>query len=289
MPSYVEFNKTNTYPASSENGKLTMVLNNSTEIALTDHNGNTTIIGGGGSGIVIPQPIIHIVGYPTNQLSVKFSDTSFLTSQNNAEIFLFRWRNRHRSKTVTPTVRIRRKKSKWYHPSTASADTKWQGWKFFNGKQYDRDGFEITGRITEWGLPLNLLPYQLHTLNFNEYLFWNVEDQNTGGTTSDVNVFIGYDLFTPTDHFSSGDYRISLGGSNNRANIMKYCLAVAIDNPDATKTNGLVPKIFGPFSEPFYSIISKNGSAIPIFNGIKLIKENHLSHKHVIKNLGSYM
>lgn len=285
MPSYIELNKNASFSASSDVSKLVFGVNTNNKAALTDHLGNTVEIGGGGSGIVIPQPIIHIVGYPTNQLSVKFSDTSFLTPENNAEIFLFRWRNRHRTKTNTPITRIRRKKSKWYHPSTASADTKWQGWKFFNGKQYNRNGIEITGRITEWDLPLNLLPYQLHTLNFNEYLFWNVEDQNTGGTTSDVNVFTGYDIFTPTDHYASGDYLIRLGGLNNRANIMKYCLAIAIDNPDATKSNGLVPKIFGPFSEPFYSVIKKSGTN---YDDIKLIKSNDLSHSHVIKNTGTY-
>ncbi len=279
MPSYIELNKNSSFPASSNSGKLIFGVNTNDKAALTDHLGNTVEIGGGGTGIVIPEPQIHIIGYPINQLNVKFSDTSFLTEENNAELFLFRWRNNHRTKVNNPITRRRRKKSKWFHPSTSSADTKWQGWKFFNGKQYDTNGFEITGRTTEWALPTNLLPYQLHSINFNEYLFWNIEDKNTNVITADTNVF-SVDSFSPTLHDTT-NYKINIGGSNRsrNANIIKYSLAIAIDNPEANKTNGLCPKIFGPFSEPFYTIIDQTNG------GISIIKGNDRNHKHVIKNI----
>jgi hypothetical protein len=278
MPSYVEFNKTNTYPASSENGKLTMVLNNSTEIALTDHNGYTTIIGGGGSGFQIPQPIVSITGTTGNGVAIQLPDTGLDYTINNPEIFLFRWRNSHRSKTG---LKRKRKRSNWVHPSTDGANTKWQGWKFFGGSQIDANGVIFTGRTTEWAIPSGITPYEKFSVDFNKYMFWNIRDTNTNEVFTDVNVW-SYDSFLPTLH-QTVNYNINIGGSkiNKSSNIIKFCFAVAIDNPEATKTNGLCPKIFGPLSEPIFSIIQKNLSG---FIDVILVKENHMNHKHVVKN-----
>jgi hypothetical protein len=278
MPSYVEFNKTNTYPASSENGKLTMVLNNSTEIALTDHNGNTTIIGGGGSGFQIPQPIISITGGTNDGISVQFADTGYDFSLNNPELFLFRWRNNHRTKQ---NERKRNKKSKWVHPSTEGCEVKWQGWKFFNGIQ-TLGPFTISGRTTEWEISPTIKPYERMGINFNKYMFWNIYDLNILDYLQyDVNVF-GFDSFLPTNHQTT-DYTINIGGTRGKSNsnIIKYALAVAIDNPNATKQNGQCPKIFGPLSESFYSVLRVDTSN---YVDIRLIKENEFNHKHVIKN-----
>lgn len=279
MPSYIELNKNASFSASSDVSKLVFGVTTNNKAALTDHLGNTVEIGGGGSGLQIPQPIISITGSNANGIAIQLPDTGLDLTQGNPEIFLFRWRNSHRTKFGT---RRRKKESKWVHPSTDGANVKWQGWKFFGGGQVNASSNIITGRTTEWQIPSGTTPYQKFGIDFNKYIFWGITNKITGGTTTDVNVW-SYDIFLPTNH-STPEYVINIGGSKRTrsANIIKYSFAVAIDNPEATKTNGLCPKIFGPLSEPIYSIINASGVN---YNDVILVKGNHLNHKHVVKNI----
>lgn len=280
MPSYIEIDKSGSFPPSSNVGKMILGITSDAQASLTDHLGNTTIIGG--SGIQIPIPIVSLTSN-TNSIGIKFSDYGFDFTQNNPEIFLFRWRNKRRTKIPNSGGLKRIKPSGWVHPTTDGADLKWDGWKFFNGEQkfnkmYGYAG-TITGRVTEWAIPPTIKPYEEFQINFNRYMFWNVFAEDGSSINFDVNVFDGsYGIFEPTVHASNNNF-ISIGGSKNlRGNIVKYSLAVGIDNPNATKTNGLCPKIFGAFSEPFYSIIKKEGS----YTDIMLVKYNHKNHTHVV-------
>lgn len=275
MPSYIELNKNSLFPASSNSGKIIFGVNNNNNAVLTDHLGNSFEI----EGLQIPQPIISITGSNADGIAIQLPDTGLDLTIGNPEIFLFRWRNSHRTKFG---VRKRKKKSKWVHPSTDGANVKWSGWSFFGGSQVNASSYIISGRTTEWEIPSGTKPYEKFGVDFNKYLFWGITDKVTGGTTTDVNVW-SYDSFSPTIHETTG-YTINIGGSKKlrNADIIKYSFAVAVDNPKATKTNRLCPKIFGPLSEPIYSIIKASGVN---YIDVILVKGNHLNHKHVVKNI----
>jgi hypothetical protein len=208
MPSYIELDKQGSFPPSSNIGKLIFGVNTSGDATLTNVNGVTSVIGGGGgTGIQIPQPIVLITGAtdasPSTGISIQFADTGFDFTQGNPEIFLFRWKN-----GGSKTYRIsqfagqpkRKRFSRWVHPTTEGSEVKWEGWKFFNGNQYYNGAFQqITGRTTEWLIPPTIKPYEKFGIDFNKYMFWNL---TSGGTKYfDINVFSSL-LFTPTDHQS---------------------------------------------------------------------------------------
>lgn len=288
MPSYIEIDKNASFPPSSNVGKMIFGITSDEQAALTDHLGNTTIIGGG-SGMQIPVPMISLTSN-TNSIGVKFSDYGFDFTQNNPEIFLFRWRNKRKSQIkdgLGTVIGKRIRPSGWVHPSTDGSDIKWEGWKFFNGehKYIKPHGYTgtITGRVTEWSIPSTIKPYEEFAIDFNRYMFWSVFANDGSSINFDTNVFDGsYGTFSPISH-NDGTNTIYLGGLRGiRGNVVKYSLAVGVDNPDATKTNGLCPKIFGAFSEPFYSIIENNmGLPNPYYN-IMLVKYNHKNHTHVV-------
>jgi hypothetical protein len=296
MPSYIELDKQASFPPSSNVGKMIFGIKTNEKVALTDHLGNTTEIGGGGggTGVVIPQPIILLTGSTngfmlSQGVAIQFPDTGFDFTSNNPELFLFRWK---RGKLSTRTNNFdlrgdRKKYGKWVHPTTQGSETKWEGWKFFNGKQYfNGASYELTGRTTEWSIPSTILPYQIFGIDFNRYMFWS--RRFSGSLLEyDTNVWSSGD-FTPTQH-SSGSSVIGLGMTvNNRneyaANKQKFALAVAVDNPNATKSNGLCPKIFGPLSEPFYSVVVQPDGLT--YSEIGLIKGNHKRHTRVIRSNG---
>ena len=291
MPSYIELDKQASFPPSSNVGKMIFGVKTNEKAALTDHLGNTTEIGGGGgggTGVVIPQPIVLLTGGTTTMLSqglaIQFPDTGFDFTSNNPELFLFRWkRGNHTYRTNKNDPRGRRKKyAKWVHPTTENSDVKWAGWKFFNGKQFN-EGYELTGRTTEWSIPSTIIPYEVFGINFNKYLFWNLVS-NGSLSQYDTNVWSSL-VFTPEDHLVGVD-KIGIGMNlrNNgrpKANIQKFSLAVAVDNPNATKSNGLCPKIFGPMSEPFYTVVDLNGGD---YSDIGIVRDYYKRHKRVIKN-----
>lgn len=284
MPSYIELNKNN-LPASSDVSKVVFGINTSGTPVLVDNNGNISVIKT--SGFEIPTPIVSITG--ETQVFVQFPDTGLDFSSVNPELFLFRWRNNH----VTKHNGVKRRRtSKWVHPTTSDAATKWAGWKFFGGNQYWVKGSpgsvtvgSITGRTTEWTIPPTLKPYEKVSINFNKYMFWNQFDTSNLTLEYDQNFFSGF-TYTPTNHVNN-DYVITLGGNrqsigrNRYSNSVMFCFALGIDNPNATKTNGLCPKIFGSFSEPFYSILKDVGNS---YNDVILVKDMKSRHKHIIKD-----
>jgi hypothetical protein len=69
MPSYIELNKQASVPASSDSEKLILSVNSTGQVTTTDSTGQTTIVGGGGTGLNIPKPIV----YGTDQLVYNFS------------------------------------------------------------------------------------------------------------------------------------------------------------------------------------------------------------------------
>ncbi len=290
MPSYIELDKQSSFPPSSNVGKMIFGIKTNEKAALTNHLGQTIEIGGGGrggTGVVIPQPIVLFTGntgqYIRNGLAIQFSDTQFISASNNPELFLFRWKKGRYSyrENISDPRGKRKKNPKWVHPTTQGSETKWAGWKFFNGKQWHYpNGIELTGRTTEWAIPQTIIPYEIFGIDFNKYMFWNFR---TSGLLQswDQNVFPSGD-FSPTIHQVSPD-TIRIGMQKPQSNIIKYSLAVAIDNPDATQSNGLCPKIFGPLSEPFYTVVFKDNGAGG-FVDINLVRDNHMNHKHVYKN-----
>lgn len=291
MPSYIELDKQASFPPSSNVGKMIFGVKTNQKAALTDHLGNTTEIGGGGggTGIIIPQPIVLLTG-DTSQtvrkgISIQLPDTEFLSSSSNPELFLFRWKRgsyTYRTNISDPRGK-RRKNSKWVHPTTEGSETKWAGWKFFNGKQQHYYGIELTGRTTEWAIPQTIIPYEIFGIDFNKYMFWNKRSLGILAEY-DTNVWSSGD-FSPTIHSVFPDY-IKIGMQRSNSNIIKYSLAVAIDNPEATQSNGLCPKIFGPLSEPFYTAVFKD-EVQGGFIDINLVRDNHMNHKHVYKNINN--
>jgi len=273
MPSYIEFEKSQ-LEKSSDVSRVVFGINENSEPILVDSEGNQTKIGG--SGIELPQPIVNFDG---DGLVIHFMDTGFdFTTSQNPEIFLFRWKN-------TKKKTNRKKGSGWVHPSTTNATIKWEGWKFFNGEhkynifidgQLVLDG--VINRETEWGIPTNILPYENINITFNRHMFWRLFDNNkfSPNIIFDENFVNESDGYTDITNLPSN---IKIASNRPNSKVVKYCVALAVDNPSATKTNGLCPKIFGPFSEPFYSVVNKfNG----IYGEIKLIKQNHFRKNKVV-------
>lgn len=213
----------------------------------------------------IPKPILSAIG-GSSDLYVHFTDTGFDFTQNNPEIFLFRYRNNRNKAGISVGGTVKKLKARYVHPVTVNALTKWAGWKFFSGETKDRDGAVINTRITEWAIPSTILPYQKFILTgFNKYMFWNVLNGGTI-TAQDVNIFQGGlgNKFGLTSRVEQSNPAIvcNLSGNNRRLNdtdlfgkVVNYAFAVAVDNPNATQTNGLCPKIFGPLSDPIFSIL----------------------------------
>lgn len=240
----------------------------------------------------IPAPLIGIDN-TNRQLVISFQDNGFDFTQGNPEIFLFRYRNTRHSKHRN---RRRKKRSGFVHPSTYNASTKWQGWKFFNGEHsyYSPEvGYNtITGRVTEWTIPSDLIPYQQFRIDFNENMFWNKRTYGdlvvTPTVEFDINPYDG-DFEVQTHYYgstSSTMTEIRIGSARQRednppynsfTNIIRYALAVAVDNPLATKTNGLCPKIFGPFSEEFFAIADRRvGSSRILLDKIQSGNHTHI-------------
>lgn len=175
----------------------------------------------GRSAASIPTPIIGFkVNGPEsgtyNELKVHFDANAggFDFTKGNPEIFLFRYRNNRKSTRRDEDNNIikRIKSSKFVHPSTDGAETKWAGWKFFSGKQYDNDGTEISGRITEWSIPSTIKPYQRFTLNFVKQIFWYTK-AGIGGNpvvstdnAVDFNSVNGYTLLNPDNQNGQNIY-----------------------------------------------------------------------------------
>jgi hypothetical protein len=235
--------------------------------------------------LIIPTPIISIDKSQINnnqQLRVSFNDSDFDFSKGNPEIFLMRYKNSGRKiiKTILNPIGERRQyKAKFVHPTTEGSDMKWNGWKFFNGKQSIFRGvwnIPVTGRVTEWTIPLNILPYQQFIVPFNIYMFWTQQDFINNTAQYDQNFFTNFAEYSTTDPVSIIDPNLFVRIGNSQrsrdrptySKTQKYALVVAVDNPLATKTNGLCPKIFGPLSEEFYSVLK-----IESFKPIDIILE----------------
>jgi hypothetical protein len=112
-------------------------------------------------------------------------------------------------------------------------------------------------------------------------MFWRFLDSNTSNITYDQNFFSGGN-YEPLDH-QDVNGNVKIGMQKSRSNVIKFAFALGIDNPSATKTNGLCPKIFGPFSEPIYSVWKYDFNS-GLYNDIVLVKENANRHKHVYKS-----
>ncbi len=238
-----------------------------------------------GKVATIPTPMIGVNGR-SNVINIQFTDLGFDFAKNNAELFLFRYRNAKRKKIIDRNNQSNGTKkkipAKWVHPTTADASTKWNGWKFFNGEQslYNPQTFStegIPGRVTEYSIPANLLPYQRFNIEFNRYMFWR--KTSVAGTTFDANFISEANPTTTTDVL---DMYVGMGGSSTGM-IGKFALAVAMDNPLATKQNGLCPKIFGTLSEPFYSVLARENGKDQPFVDIKLVTETDAKHLRIRK------
>lgn len=221
----------------------------------------------------IPKPIVAVHGV-NNNITVSFKNTQFDFTQPNIELFLFRWKNNRRKKVNSI---VKKNSASWVHPATEGWETKWAGWNYFGGDHNykDKDNLYATiihNRITEFAVPTTLVQNLQFDITFNRYMFWNKIDLINSIAVFDDN-FIeeqnSSDITTITNF-------ASIGSGKNKTKIIKYSLALAIDNPLATKTNGLCPKIFGEFSDPFYSVLKKQSG---VFIDIEL--KNYLIEKHL--------
>jgi len=260
--------------------------------------GNTIKVEITGSTSNIPRPLIGIDS-ENSKLIISFPDTGFDFTKDNPELFLFRYKNVKHSKHGD---KRRKKKAGFVHPSTHDASTKWAGWKFFNGHHFYKGNNGISdtvieGRITEWPIPSTILPYQNIEIAFNIPMFWN--KRNIGTTVVSPSVEFDIDPFAnnfTTDTHAIGDedsrfvaqigsshQRTKDGIGNNYPNIVRYALAVAVDNPLATKTNGLCPKIFGPLSEEFFTVANSRSAPEKLIL-TKLYTGNHTHVRTSVNN-----
>ena len=235
----------------------------------------------------IPAPIVSIQKADQNYISVQFRDTNFLVGAINPELFLFRWRNKRHSKYLRAGNVIRRVKAAgWVHPTDyVNGYAKYQGWKYFCGSQKAKFNQDAENRQTEWAIPNVWIPMDKFTIAVNRFMHFTETNQITGAVAYDANFFTtNHYLHNSSQNTSNANLYISLGG-NQRAKYFlnpkwgknkKYCLAVAVDNPEATKTNGLCPKIFGLMSEPFYAAGQYNKGKISDIIFVKSESAQHL-------------
>lgn len=228
--------------------------------------------------VLPPAPIMS--WYKSTGLTAHFADSGYDFAVGNPELFLFRYRGKRRSRVIdllTSLPVARKKKARYVHPTTIDSVTKWAGWKFFAGEQRLRDSVIVNTRTTEWTLPGTIKPYEKFALSgFNEYMFWTELDNTAAPaytvTQHDTNIFSGanYSLMSRINS-SNATLLQNLAGTNRRmakdnlfGKVTSYAFAVGIDNPNATKANGLCPKIFGAMSDPIFSILhSVDGSTNP--------------------------
>jgi len=262
-----------------------------------------------GSGI-IPVPIIAFkqggASVENPPLEVHFGGTSFDFTKHNPELFLFRYRKSHRKKIIPTLINAGHKiiRSGWTHPTTMGNGTKWQGWKFFcGGQNYFNHEFPATphpieNRVTEWAVPATIKPFQKLQIDFNRFMFWITNTASLDGASIAINpdADISYvrvvRLFTidnPVNVYNGLQF-IRIAGSKLKKNIprfsksQKFALALAIDNPLATKTNGLCPKIFGELSEPFYTALQYDKITKAITD-VVFVKGEQTQHLHIFKKL----
>lgn len=186
MPSYIELDKQGSFPPSSNSGKVIFGVDNSGNVTITDVSGTTNPIGGGGTGLYIPKPIIYASGgvgtlshnYNQNisdigdgsgnpgaiqnswspnglRLTYDTSDDTFLN--HNPKYFLFVYNaNKKQSKAYTthPNNRLNGKYGKYFiHPASYSGGTNISTYKNFSGSLLQNSGsFEpsFTDFTTEW-------------------------------------------------------------------------------------------------------------------------------------------
>jgi hypothetical protein len=217
----------------------------------------------------IPIPIIFIERpvEAGNGLHISYRDTGFdFSTTQNPKLFLFKWKEtrKTRKKQVTKTIL-----QGWKHPVDMDWEANWQGWKFFGGKQSCPVATEnVLLRRTEWDVDANLKPMQKQLIDFNKYYGWREKDSTEGVVYRfDENVF-NDPIFSLSDPVS-GQKKIALTGKRSASNhlhyqkIQKFAFAFAVDNPKATKTNGLCPVIFGAMSEPIYQVLKVVGTSNP--------------------------
>lgn len=234
--------------------------------------------------------------FATAEMRIYFLENGFDFTTGNPEIFLFRWKGKTNKKRLG--FAVRKVHSGWKHPATVNASTKWAGWKFFNGNQFLYGGAVTNTRITEWSVPSTIKPYDRTVLTgFNRFMFFTEVDHNTNTLTNyDVNILGGGDyLLNDKTSQSFSNLFFKLSGPKRSLKTGKpfwpfpkvttYAFALAIDNPYATKTNGLCPKIFSQLSAPMSAVWTKNGSMS--YNDVVMVagNNNRLARAVTIKSL----
>lgn len=219
----------------------------------------------------IPIPLIGIQGSGQGQIEISFGATDFDFTKGNPELFLMRYRNTRKKMKFVNGVRVwRYNKAGYIHPSDATANTKWQGWKFFGGSQKIRILGELfeTPRTTEFPITIST-NYDKMNISLNRFMFWSLKNYNNDIVTSDTNVFVNNAITKINNNPNNNpNLKVSIGGTRhqhsgalNYAKLQEFALCVAVDNPFATKTNGLCPKILGQISQPFCTIFEFDSGA----------------------------
>lgn len=211
----------------------------------------------------------------------------------NPQIFLLRHKQKRRNKLKRDygvnNVDRNRMRSGVVHPVdfTASETGKWEGWRWFNGKQFSFEGNPIQKRNTEfsvYGTPGTIQPItrngqtlsipdsnnpnnwwhpnQSLVLNFNAYQYTKNQKLNFD-TASELDYYSwnsdhecrvsgervsGYQSRRDKEPGPNGDFKM-----RRKQHTIKFQLVIVVDNLLATKTNGMCPVIFGEPSEIFIS------------------------------------
>ncbi len=231
---------------------------------------------GGEQSINIPTPIITVrnIGYVTNptfrisEIHAHYLPCNETFLNHNPEYFLFRWKGKAN----------KGRKRGFKHPSHMNG-IKYVGSAWFAGKHdfagdLDQGGTAPGGtpdvpvsgvpvnRITEWAFNANGaykktnligLDPQMYVINIDADGFgFRFPMTLIGGDGYEVQQ--GIRFLGQKKQNRNNSYINANGvrqGFNRKLKVLPFKLAIAIDNPEYTPTNGKCPKIFGQMSETF--------------------------------------
>ena len=220
MPSYIEIDKSGSFPAASNVGKIVFGIDTNGDIALTDDTGTTRPVtgGGGGTGLYIPKPIVYASGtvgsieshgynnnissvgdgsglpgaitnsWNADRLRLTYDTTDETFFNYNPKYFLFVSQGNKKQSKATPkypNIRLNGKYGRYFaHPPSFSGGVNISTYSNFSGSITDFNNYDssFASFISEWVVTQGKgKPTILNGFNPLRFYFSNVNgSQNKG-------------------------------------------------------------------------------------------------------------